>query len=337
VQAGVPVPKPARVRLFSPAEWEDFVEEWATSLASTYKKLRRLGGAGDKGVDIVGFASDAGFQGKWDNYQCKHYDHPLWPSDVWVEIGKIIYYAHAGEYVAPHKHFFVGSQGIGTSNDTAALKKQVRDNWDKHCKTGITTTGEVPLTGDLLEFFESFDFSIFSSKSLLELIEGHSTTGYHIVRFGGGLPPRPVPETPPEIPAPHESRYIRQLLDAYGDHLSGSLACPEDLKPHAALSKDFLRQRERFYHDEALRNFARDTVPEGTFESLQDEIFHGVVDVCESTHADAFERMKATITVASQIAMTSNPLAPATKAQDRQGVCHQLANEDRLTWVPDDD
>jgi hypothetical protein len=59
VQAGVPVPKPARVRLFSPAEWEDFVEEWATSLASTYKQLRRLGGAGDKGVDIVGFASDA--------------------------------------------------------------------------------------------------------------------------------------------------------------------------------------------------------------------------------------------------------------------------------------
>jgi hypothetical protein len=115
------------------------------------------------------------------------------------------------------------------------------------------------------------------------------------------------------------------------------LAGPDDLKAHVSLSKDFLRQRERFYHAEALRNFARDTVPEGTFESLQDEIYHGVVDTCDGTHANGFDRMRATITQAAQIAVTSNPLAPATKAQDRQGICHQLANEDRLTWVPDND
>ena len=101
------------------------------------------------------------------------------------------------------------------------------------------------------------------------------------------------------------------------------------------LKKDYLRQRVRFYHAEALRNFARDTVPEGTFDALQDEVYHGVVDISESDHASGFDRMKATVTQASQIAMTANPLAPATKAQDRQGICHQLANEDRLTWVPD--
>src|SRR5262249_54555432 len=115
VQTGVPIPKAARVRTFSPAEWEEFIEEWATSLASIYKKVRRFGGAGDLGVDIAGFASDAGFKGVWDNYQCKHYGHPLRPSDVWIEIGKIIYYSHRGEYVAPRKYYFVCSQGIGTS------------------------------------------------------------------------------------------------------------------------------------------------------------------------------------------------------------------------------
>ena len=228
VQAGAPIPKAARIRLFAPTEWEEFVEEWETSLNGAYKKVRRLGSAGDKGVDIAGFASDPGFQGIWDNYQCKHYDHPLRPGDVWVEIGKIIYYAHVGEYVPPRKHFFIGSQGIGTAlekllNDPTKLKEQVRANWDKHCKTGRTTTGEIQLTGDLLKFFEAFDITIFSSKSHLELIESHSKTVYHVVRFGGGLPPRPDPEAPPSVPAAHESRYIRQLLDAYGDHLCSTL------------------------------------------------------------------------------------------------------------------
>ncbi|MCO5081824.1 MAG: restriction endonuclease [Rhizobiaceae bacterium] len=341
IQSGIPLPKAARVRTFSPAEWEEFIEEWSTSLGGSYGKVRRFGGSGDLGVDIAGFVASTGFEGAWDNYQCKHYSHPLRPSDAWVEIGKIIYYAHLGEYSSPRAHYFVCSQGIGTSlekllNDPDKLKIQTRANWDKHCKTGITDTCEVKLEGDLLAFFEAFDFKIFSSKSLIELIDGHATTGYHAVRFGGGLPLRPVAGAPPSAPAPEESRYIRQLLDAYADHLGSPLATPDDLKSNAAFSKDFLRQRERFYHAESLRNFARDTVPEGTFDALQDEVYHGVVDVCEGTYANGFERMKATVAQAAQVALTANALAPATKSQDRQGICHQLANDDRLTWVPND-
>lgn len=340
IQSGIPIPKAARVRMFSPDEWEEFIEEWATSLHTAYKKIRRFGGSGDLGVDVAGFASDDGFQGEWDNYQCKRYDHGLTPGDIWVEIGKIIYYAHLGEYVPPRRHYFVCSQGVGTTlekllNNSGKLKREARSNWDKHCKIGITSTKHILLEGAFLAFFDSFNFSIFGSKSVLELIEGHSTTGYHAVRFGGGLPPRPVPDTPPDEPSSHESRYIRQLLDAYGDHLGAPLKSPEELIPHEMLKKDYLRQRERFYNAEALRNFARDRVPEGTFDALQDEVYHGIVDVCESTHANGFDRMRATVSQASQIAMTANPLAPATKAQDRQGICHQLANEDRLTWVPD--
>ncbi len=103
------------------------------------------------------------------------------------------------------------------------------------------------------------------------------------------------------------------------------------------LEKDFRRQRERFYHAEALRNFARDTVPEGTFDDLQDEVYHGVVDVTDATHPNGYERMKATVAQASTVALTANPLASVTKSQDRQGICHQLANEDRFKWVMNDD
>lgn len=342
IHSGLPIPKVMRVRLFSPDAWEEFVEEWASSLKGEYAKVRRFGGAGDLGVDIAGFCSDQGFEGAWDNYQCKRYDHPLRPSDIWVEIGKIVHYSHVGEFTPPRRHYFVCSQDVGTSlekllNKPTELKAKTAENWEKHCRNSITSTASTPLVGKLAEYFEAFDFSIFSSRSHVELIEGHSKTGFHAVRFGGGLPPRPDPSLPPEAPAENESRYIHQLLAAYGDHLSTSLVDPAALDPYTQLKRDYLRQRERFYHAESLRNFARDTVPDGTFAALQDEIYHGVVDVCEGNHADGFDRMKATVAHASSVATTSNPLVSAVKTQDRQGICHQLANDNRLKWVPESD
>ena len=77
-------------------------------------------------------------------------------------------------------------------------------------------------------------------------------------------------------------------------------------------------------------------MPEGTFDALQEEVFQGVVDVSEASHATGFDRMRATVAQAAQVSSTSNPLALATRVQDRQGICHQLANDDRLTWTPTD-
>lgn len=337
VAVGTPIPKPVRVRSFSPEEWEEFVEEWADSLKTVYAKVRRFGGAGDFGIDVAGFV-DGGLKGTWDNYQCKRFAHPMMPSEAWLEIGKIIYYSHTGEFAVPRKHYFVCSQDIGTTleqylNDPAKLKAECRKNWAKSCENKITSATVVTLKGELLKYFDAFDFSIFSSKSVVELIDAHSKTKFHSVRFGGGLPERPTVDAPPPELALTESRYIRQLLDAYGDHAGSNFATPSDLTPHTTLNENFSRQRERFYNAEALRNFARDTVPEGTFAALQDEVYHGVVDVCDSTHSNGFERMKATTNQSAQLALTANPLSPVTKTQDRQGICHQLANDDRLIWV----
>ena len=88
-----------------------------------------------------------------------------------------------------------------------------------------------------------------------------------------------------------------------------------------------------FYSAEALRNFARDRTPLGTFDSLQEDIFHGVIDVCEVSYASGLERLRATITTAAIIDVGGNALFGVTRVADKQGVCHQLANDDRLTWV----
>src|SRR5690606_7182314 len=99
------------------------------------------------------------------------------------------------------------------------LRAQMLANWDQHCLNGITSTQSIPLIGELKTYFDNFEFAIFSSKPVVELIEIHSKTPFHSVRFGGGLPIRPNPIQPPIDPTIEESRYIRYMLDAYGDSL----------------------------------------------------------------------------------------------------------------------
>jgi hypothetical protein len=151
-----------------------------------------LAGAGDFGVDIAGFKSKDGFQGPWDNYQCKRYAQPLRPSDIWVEIGKIIYYSHRKEFIAPDKHYFVCSQGVGTTlekllNNTDKLKEQTRSNWEKHRKTEITSTAEIPLEGELLQYFDAFDFRFFLRNRSSNLSTGMLSRRITPCVFVGGF------------------------------------------------------------------------------------------------------------------------------------------------------
>lgn len=338
VAFGMPIPKTRRVEQFSPDEWEEFTEEWASSLELEYRLVRRFGGSGDLGLDVAAFASDEKFDKEWDNYQCKRYDHPLYPSNIWVEIGKIIYYSHKGEYSPPRKCFFVASRGIGTTlsrlllkpND---LKSKCRAAWAEHCENKITENEIVKLEGALLARFESFDFGIFGSVSVVELIKQHAKTPFHAVRFGGGLPSRPAPLEPPNEPTSDESRYVEQLFEVYSENLAIRVRSGTDLDEHPELQEDFLRQRVRFYHAESLRNFARDTVPTGTFEDLQEQVFQGVVDIYSATNGSGIQKMRATLSQAATITTSSSALAGVTKTQDKQGICHQLANVDKLTWT----
>lgn len=183
VVTGVPISKQVRVTTFSAEEWEEFIEEWCGSLNNFYHLTRRHSGAGDMGIDVAGYLSDAGLNGEWDNYQCKHYDKPLSPAMMWLEFGKVIYYSFKTEYLPPRKYYFVAPRGVGTTlanlmNKPEELKNRLHEQWDSKCKNEITKTASIPLTGELLEWFEQFDFSIFSYKTVRELIEGHERTPF---------------------------------------------------------------------------------------------------------------------------------------------------------------
>ena len=56
---GPRIPPQQQLMLYSPGQWEDFVEEWAHfCLQSHYVEVARFTGAGDLGIDIAGFTND---------------------------------------------------------------------------------------------------------------------------------------------------------------------------------------------------------------------------------------------------------------------------------------
>ena len=350
MSTGVPVPPISLLQIMSPDDWEAFTEEWLTfhKAQGTYGSINRYSGPGDLGLDLVALSSSLGFSGPWDSFQCKHYDHALQPTDVYGEVAKIIYHSFLKtppfnqKCRVPRRHYFVSPKGVGITvgrllKDPMRFKADVRAKWETHCVGKIGKGIVAPLEGDFLIYFDAFDFSIFDDCSAVQLVEEHSQTVFHAMRFGGGLPPRDQSELPPEEPTSVESPYIGKLLDAYEDYLGEPVSNPSDLAKHPDMEAHFDRQRVHFYSAESLRNFARDRTPPGTFDFLKEDIYDGVVDTYDTLHSSALDRLRATLASAAQVDVSGSALVSVTRPRDKQGVCHHLANDDLLTWVKNDE
>ncbi|WP_456386878.1 ABC-three component system protein [Desulfolithobacter sp.] len=338
VVSGPPIAPIDRIRLFSPSAWEDFVLEWAQSLKGQYARVERCGGAGDMGRDVIGILDETN-PTVWDNYQCKHYDHPLMPSDIWLELGKLVYYTFRGEFTYTRRYYFVAPQGVGTTlgkllSKPEELKASLIEKWESKCKNSITSTDEVPLEGALRSHLDALDFSVIGYVPPLTLLEQHRKTPWHVARFDGGLPARPTTPEPPDTPTDLETVYLRKLFDAYADARGRPVASLDDIREDLELKGHYGDARLEFYSAESLRSFSRDTLPEGSFEALQDEIHAGIRDIIRGDHENGYRRLLAVVQMARTLQLTAHPLIPRMHMRDRGGVCHQLANDrDDVTWV----
>lgn len=327
------IPPIDRLKLYNCNEWEQFITEWVNSLDKQYIRVESLGGAGDMGRDVVAYIND----NEWDNYQCKHYNHPLHPSDIWIELGKLIYYTYTGDFSCPRKYYFIAPQGAGTKlsnllKKPESIKSELIKNWENYCKSNITKKHDVPLDEALLTHLHSIDFSIFDYTPPLIIIDQHATTRYHIARFGGGLPPRPPISNPPESPSACEIPYVRKLMDAYEDNKSCTICTVGDI-PDDNLREHYRDSRIEFYSAESLKNFSRDSLPEGEYEKLQEEVYDGIRDDLRDDHKDGYRRVLAVVKTARSLQI-SHPLIPSVHVKDRGGICHQLANEkDEVKWI----
>ena len=76
-----------KVHIMDEDSFEQFTLEWLFGCKkSKYSSIKRIGGAGDKGRDVVGYYSD----GTVDYYQCKHYNTGLAPTNYYLECKRTI-------------------------------------------------------------------------------------------------------------------------------------------------------------------------------------------------------------------------------------------------------
>lgn len=336
VSSGLPIPAIDRIKIFSDLQWEEFILEWADSLKDQYAEVERCGGAGDMGRDIVGVRREDSTS--WDNYQCKHYKSPLAPTDIWIELGKLVFYTHRGDYTYPRQYFFVAPQGAGTKlsnffRNAEQLRSGLIDHWNSHCRLKILSREEIDLTDELLSYVNGLDFSIFSAVPPLRIIDQHAKTRWHVARFGGGLPPRLPATMPPDEPADHEVVYVQQLLGAYGEYLQQEVRYPGDIANNENLIGHFEDSRREFYSAESLRLFSRDTLPPGEFDKLQNEVHDAIRDDVRSTQPDGFHRVMAVVRTARLLPLSGHSLHSRISTRDRGGMCHQLANERKVRWT----
>ena len=337
VLTGPTIPAIDRIKLFSADQWEAFVLEWVDSLRSEYELVERCGGSGDMGRDVIAIVK--GGHGAWDNYQCKHYEASLKPSDIWIELGKLAYYTKRGDYSYPRRYYFIAPKGAGTKlsnllKKPGQLRADLLANWNKECRDKITEREAVECDSAMQTYIKGLDFTIFEATPVLRIIDAHAKTRWYAARFGGGLPPRPEPVTPPAMPTDNEIGFVRELRRAYADHLKQEVnEIEKDLAEHEDLREHYADARQEFYSAESLRSFSRDTLPPGEFEKLQDELHSGIKDDLRGDFADGYLRVLAVVRTARMLPLSCLSLSSRIHNRDRGGICHQLANDGRIQWV----
>jgi hypothetical protein len=298
--------------------------------------IKRLGGPGDHGIDIAGFLTEQSLAGEWDCYQCKHYSKTLDPTDAWIEMLKVFRSVLAKHYVMPRRYWFVAPRGAGLTLDLHLSNPEVLESeflqWLTTNKKALaeTTASE---REEILALAANTDFSKFQAMPPVAIIQLHSRTKYHSLRFAVPIPPRNGVAVPPDELTAHEARYVNQLLAVYIERHGDERLTREGLRTDPRTSKHFGRQRQAFYAAESLRLHARDSVPEGTFARLQDDLLAGVIETADQDYPSGFHRMQNVLSVSMQLDLTRHALIQIANNDDRKGVCHQLVNDSRLTWL----
>lgn len=64
-----------------------------------------------------------------------------------------------------------------------------------------------------------------------------------------------------------------------------------------------------------------------------DQFEEGVTVTLNGSHQDGYARLTKTTETAQALQLGAHVLRDELRPNDRTGICHQLANEDRINWV----
>ena len=307
--------------------YEELVASWAYwSLKDRYEDVLRIGGSGDRGVDVIAY-----------------YDHAIKQSDVIGELGKFLFFMSSGDIPVPESYYLMAPQGLSsqfllTYKNPETLKKVILGNWDKHIAGKIEKGVQHKLEGELKSFVEGFDYVIFKfyspAKFLKTLMEsGKRFVYFQYFGFRKELLRKIKLETPKE-PEDYEGRYVQHLLDAYND-VEGFSSISQSNVDLSEYSKHFNRSRDEFWLAESVKKMSEENNPgdNDEFEDIKDEMEGHVADTYEDNYENSLRRVKAvTDKSATMPIKTDWVVSSQLGARAMKGICYQLSNEDRLIW-----
>ena len=142
----------------------------------------------------------------------------------------------------------------------------------------------------------------------------------------------------PDIISKYETVYIQKYLAAISEREKHTISTVEELEQKFPKYIQGLKvQRERFYSAENLKAFAsKYLLTDDYFNDLVNDIYYGIYDVLGKIYTDGFERLNDVMSQVVRIDLQHNLLSKydLVHPQDRQGICHQLANErSDIVWA----
>lgn len=336
---GPPISAAARVSLMDDVAFELLVQAWMPVTKKKYLGIERFGGAGDMGRDVVGWMDAQKCAGVWDNVQCKRLAKPLAPALLWPELGKVLWHVSRADYAIPRSMLFFCSKGIGTTakhllTNPEKLRAGLVENWDKSVATEITYTATVPLDGALKALVTTADFSIFGPLSVETVLEDLKGTPYYLATFGGGFPDRPAAAEPPATVQAQEERFVSRLLAVYAERRNRPSLPLTELAQYEIENRHFNEMRRQFYSADALEKFVRDITDPAVYAAFQNAVQAAVMPVYLDEHPSGYKRLNQSLAAAAQLNASSNAVFLVAEPLDKQGVCHQLINQEKLNcWV----
>jgi hypothetical protein len=315
---------------------ERFTRDWVSLRKSDYLEVQPFSGPQDLGRDVVGFLTHSRHEGAWHNYQCKQYTRQRLPvGEGLKELGKVLYHASRSEFTPPAKYYFVAPHGISRPlekliDKPSRLREALLTYWDKYCATkiikGKTTTLDAPLTSVIA----AFDFSSVTRITLAEMLAAEGVSLVLHRHFGADPGPAPVGVVPADV-QPMEYSYIGELITAYGERDGVVYKCPADVPGERSHGRHLISQRERFFDADSFKRFYRDNTAPETLPRLERDVEHGIADVHGKAYPDTLGRIEGVMAQAATI-RPGGPLAEHAGITVKQGMCHHLVNDGKLSW-----
>ena len=326
-----------QVYFWTPDQWEQFTFEWVSMRASHegYAGVELIGGSNDRGADVVAFRTDRKLNGDWHCYQCKHYRDELTLTHALPEMLKPFVAAVETTRRLPSRYTFVAPQLAPRLVDTVLTPDELKKQFLNYLSRSPKPVRELdPAVLTAVEALAAKDtFSWFWTVNLSKILEIYRHSRLFVERFN--LPPSGKPAKLPVPPEPDETletRFLTQLLEVYRGYFGTHIVTLADAFAHIEAGEHLGRQRVAFYAAESLRMYARESIPGDVYEELQDDVLAVLVEVAIRRFPSGFDRLQEVLLKATDVPAHSPLLEKHFKNLERIGMCHQFANDRKLSW-----